>query len=98
MILSSFDRNELIILDRDAAGGVRELDRQLFGLTMDEIYEWLMGTRPESPVITTMLEQEDPAADVLIYQSSETNEAEAKEQLEHRQEMLRRLQATSRDH
>jgi energy-coupling factor transporter ATP-binding protein EcfA2 len=46
LVLANFDVNEIIALDRDRDGNVRELDRQILGFTSDEIYEWLMGTRP----------------------------------------------------
>ena len=64
LIVSSFDRHELVILDRDAEGGIRSLDRQIFGMSMDEIYQWLMDTPPESPVIARMLEEADPKTEV----------------------------------
>jgi hypothetical protein len=46
LVLANFDANEIIALDRDYDGNIRELDRQILGFTSDQIYEWLMGTRP----------------------------------------------------
>jgi len=46
MVLSSFDRDELVILDAGSPGGTRQLDRQVFGMTMDDVYSWLMNTSP----------------------------------------------------
>lgn len=51
LVLSSFDKSELVLLDVDAPGGKRLLDRQILGFTMDEVYEWLMGTEPQSAAL-----------------------------------------------
>jgi hypothetical protein len=95
LVLSSFDRSELIILDRDAEGGVRELDRQLFGMSMDDIYQWLMGTVPESPVIEALLREADPKAALLLAQTPRTSESEAEEKLARRRAFLKRVQMES---
>jgi hypothetical protein len=93
IMLSCFDRNELIVLDRNAAGGIRELDRQLFGMSMDDIYYWLMGTKPESPVIEKLLEKIDPdqVAERLLAQSSDVSEQMAVDIVATRKALLRRL-------
>jgi AAA domain, putative AbiEii toxin, Type IV TA system/AAA domain len=93
MILACFDRNELIVLDEDSSDGQRKLDRQLFGLTMDEIFEYLIGTEPHSPVITDILEKDKPRATELLYQGANKSEAEAREELAWRRQLLQRLQA-----
>jgi predicted ATP-binding protein involved in virulence len=91
LVLASFDRNELVVLDRDSKAGVRELDRQLFGLTMDQIYEWLMETPPESAVIEQLIAEKDPRAAALITQSPTVNEEEAEEKVARRLELMKRL-------
>ncbi len=93
LILSCFDRRELVILDRNSQTGIRELDRDLFGMSMDDIYRWLMGTRPESPVIADMLHGADPKAAVLLEQSPHISEAEALEQIAARRAFLERMKA-----
>jgi predicted ATP-binding protein involved in virulence len=93
MILASFDLGELIVLDEGSDEGQRKLDRQLFGLTMDEIVEYLMGTKPQSPVITQILETDRPRAAELLYQGASRSEEEAREALARRQRMLQRIQA-----
>ncbi len=91
LVLSCFDRRELVILDRDSEGGIRTLDRQLFGMSMDDIYRWLMDTPPDSPVIEAMLRDADPSAAVLLAQSPDTTEREAEERVTRRRAFLRRL-------
>lgn len=91
LVLSSFDRRELVILDRDTDGGVRGLDRQLFGMSMDDIYQWLMGTQPSSPVIEELLRKADPNAALLLAQGSDTSEAEAETKLARRRSFLERV-------
>jgi hypothetical protein len=59
LVLANFDVNEIIALDRDSEGNVRELDRQILGFTSDEIYEWLMGTRPMGTAIEEEIRQSD---------------------------------------
>ncbi len=44
LVLSNFDRAEIIALDRSVPGRVRELDRQILAFSVDQIYEWLMET------------------------------------------------------
>ena len=51
LILSNFDSNEIIALDRRAEGGIRQLDRQILGFTTDQIYQWLMGTEPSGAAL-----------------------------------------------
>ena len=55
LVLGCFDKNEIIALDRQAEGGVRVLDRQIFGFSTDEIYEWLMGTDSSGRTIGQLL-------------------------------------------
>lgn len=72
LVLSSFDRAELIILEADSEGqvGVRELDRQVFGFTMDEVYRWLMRTSPHSSVLEQKAKEgDDPNLALYLLQS-----------------------------
>jgi predicted ATPase len=68
LVLSSFDRSELIVLEADEKGlvGTRELDRQVFAFSMDEIYKWLMRTPPRSSVIEEKIASGDDS-NVLSY-------------------------------
>ena len=92
MVLAAFDRDELVILDRDEPGGVRELDRQIFGMSMDDVYEWLMGTSPGSSVVEDMIEAgSDPDIAAFLYQSSDVDQEDARLLLEHRRELVRKL-------
>lgn len=72
LVLGSFDRNELIILEADEEGLVttRTLDRQVFGFSMDEIYKWLMRTPPHSSVLEEKVANgDDPNLASYLYQS-----------------------------
>ena len=91
MILSCFDREELVVLDAAEEGGVRTLDRQLFGLSMDEIFEYLMGTKPNSPVFSEIAARNRDEAAKLVYQSADRSQADAEVELRRREELLRRL-------
>jgi hypothetical protein len=62
LVLANFDANEIIALDRGSYGNIRELDRQILGFTADEIYEWLMGTRPGGVEIEEELRKSDEGA------------------------------------
>jgi hypothetical protein len=72
LVLGSFDRNELIVLEADEEGLVttRTLDRQVFGFSMDEIYKWLMRTPPHSSVLEEKVASgDDPDLASYLYQS-----------------------------
>jgi predicted ATPase len=92
LVLSSFDRMELIALDRQAESGIRELDRQIFAFSMDQVYEFLMGTPAQSTVIEEKLSQgTDPDLPLYLYQSEDQNEEQAKERLEERKRLVEKL-------
>lgn len=96
LVLSSFDRAELVVLDRDAEEGVRELDRQIFAFSTDQVYQWLMDTPPQSTVIEEKLERGDDAeAALLLYQSQDRNEAEAKVEIAERKQLIAQLRRSS---
>ena len=98
LVLSSFDTSEIVALDRNEPGGVRFLDRQILGFTTDQIYTWLMGTRPTSAAMEQELAgNETPGADSeeeldeLLMMSPEVSADEAKKRARERRERLKRL-------
>jgi predicted ATPase len=98
LVLANFDANEIIALDRDVDGNVRELDRQILGFTSDQIYEWLMGTRPMGAAMEEELRKSDNGtgkddAEVarLMRVSPTTNEEAAGKQVAEFKEILKTL-------
>jgi len=92
LVLSSFDRGELVMLDANSPTGARELDRQVFGFTMDDIYAWLMDTSPGSPVMEDMLKEgSDPELAVYLYQSKDVDEDRAREIIAERESQIAKL-------
>ena len=100
LVVSSFDRNELILLDNRNQDGVRLLDRQIMGFSIEEIYRWLMGTSPTSAYVEEKLRQADRTEPddldetmlgLLLDQSPECNEQEALEKAAWRKKMLDKL-------
>jgi hypothetical protein len=91
MVLSSFDRDELVILDAASPGGTKDLDRQVFGMTMDEVYSWLMNTSPGSPVMEEMLEKQDPDVAMFLYQSKDVSQELARKLIDARREDIKVL-------
>jgi tetratricopeptide (TPR) repeat protein len=90
LVLSSFDQNELIVLDAQSSTGVRELDRQILGFSTDEIYEWLMETEPRSVALKETVDQEQLA--LLLAQSPDVNEQKAQANQELRRKLVERMQ------
>jgi predicted ATPase len=99
MVLASFDRNELILLEQDKGGlGIREIDRQIFGFSMNEIYKWLLGTNANSPVIEELIKQgEDPEVLQYLYVSPETDGSAAKDRLQQRKTLLDELRGEQKN-
>ncbi len=91
LILASFDRSEIVLLDRDAEGGVRPLDRQILGFSSDQVYRWLMGTSPYSAAIEDKLEREDDDVPLLLEQDEHQNEEQARQELVRWRERVERL-------
>jgi len=95
LVLANFDVNEIIALDRNEAGHVRPLDRQILGFSTDQIYEWLMGTRPTGVAIENVIHEADEGkADpdrvaALMRTSPETSEATALKQVSEFKEILK---------
>jgi hypothetical protein len=97
LVLASFDRAEIVVLDRDAENGIRELDRQIFAFSTDQVYEFLMGTPPQSTVIEEKLEKgDDPELALYLYQSQERSEEEARADLEERRRLIEELRGAAR--
>jgi hypothetical protein len=99
LVLANFDVNEIIALDRDRDGNVRELDRQILGFTSDEIYEWLMGTRPMGAAIEEELRKSDEGLGKdqegvarMMRVSPNTDEEAARKQVAEFKEILGALQ------
>ncbi|MGH9276973.1 MAG: AAA family ATPase, partial [Acidimicrobiales bacterium] len=91
LVAASFEREELVLLDREAPGGIRHLDRQILAFTADEVYEWLLDTRPYSEAGRQQLEQGGHEATRLLYQSPEHGEAQAEELLREQEHLLQKL-------
>ena len=98
LVLANFDANEIIALDRDVEGNIRELDRQILGFTTDEIYEWLMGTRPMGAAIEEEIQKSDEGVGwdkeelaSLMRISPATNEEAARKQVSEFKEILKSL-------
>lgn len=100
LVLASFDRNEIKMLDSTEPGGVRELDRDILGFTTDQIYGWLMDTKPRGIVLEELLahangaeaspeRQRDLA--VLVASTPDFNEADAQRRVAWRQDLLARI-------
>lgn len=98
LVLANFDANEIIALDRDSCGNIRELDRQILSFTADEIYEWLMGTRPVGAEIQEELRKSDEGRGrdpkemaVMMRVSPSTDEDAARDQVSEFKEILKTL-------
>lgn len=95
LVLANFDVNEIIALDRNEASHVRFLDRQILGFSTDQIYDWLMGTRPTGVAIENVIREADEGrADpdqvaTLMRTSPETSEANARKQVSEFKEILK---------
>jgi len=98
LVLANFDVNEIIALDRDQEGNVRELDRQILGFSSDQIYQWLMGTPPTGEAIAELLEKnqsrgqptDDEVAE-LLDTSPRVNDSEARERVKKLKDTIGRL-------
>jgi len=98
LVLANFDANEIIALDRDQDGNIRELDRQILGFTSDQIYEWLMGTRPMGAEMGEELRKSDEGLGEgeeevarLMRVTPDTNGEAAKHQVTEFKEILKTL-------
>lgn len=86
LVLASFDRHELIALDRDEPGGVRSIDRQVLGFSPDEVYEWLLGTPASSEAMEFEIRDAEPGTSrraelAELLDARDSVDAEAQERL-----------------
>jgi hypothetical protein len=98
LVLANFDANEIIALDRGSDGNIRELDRQILNFTTDQIYEWLMGTRPMGAAIQDEIQKSDEGSgknpeDIarMMRVTPETGENAARQQVAEFKEILKTL-------
>jgi len=99
LVLSSFDRHEIIALDRSEPSGVRQLDRQILGWTADDVITWLMGADATSAALDEQMAAAehapggaaDRALAELLTQSPETNAEEAAQRIDRLVSRLDRL-------
>ncbi len=95
LVLANFDANEIIALDRNEEGHIRPLDRQIMGFSTDQIYEWLMGTRPTGMAIEEITKEADQGkADrdrlaALLRTSPDVSGEKARKQVSEFNEILR---------
>ncbi|MFH1466806.1 MAG: AAA family ATPase [Pseudomonadota bacterium] len=99
LVLSCFDKNELVLLDHDAEGGVRALDRQIMGFTMDQVYEHLMATEPAGGALAHQMDrleglEADKAREIerqiatMIEQSPHVDACQAEQRIARRRQLL----------
>jgi len=101
LVLSSFHSSEIVALDRSEPGGVRLLDRQIFGFSIDQIYDWLMETPPTSAVMEEKLSIEElnipsdrrEELAELLEMSPRVDSEEAEDRVRVRREKLRKLKS-----
>lgn len=82
LVVSSFDRREIVLLELGEQGPQRRmLDRQILGFSSDEVYEYLMGIPPRSSALDEPLEGDRAGARrvEILAQSPEVNEEQAKD-------------------
>jgi len=92
LVISSFDRNELVILDRNEADGQRHLDRQILSFSSDQIYDWLMETPPHSAALDAKVQDpSDPDLPILLYQTPEHSAKEAERRHRRQQAILQEM-------
>jgi hypothetical protein len=77
LVLSCFDRHEIIALDRDAPGGIRALDRQILGASPDDIYRWLMDTPPSGGAFEALSRTHPIEDEALLRVSTDVDDAQA---------------------
>ncbi len=90
LVLASFDKDELILLDADATGGIRTLDRQIMGFRSDQVMSFLMGAAPHSEALTALPEKQQA---LYGYQTPDVGPREARAKLEWRRDMVKKLRA-----
>ena len=99
MVLASFAIDEVRLLGANPFRVIPHSDREIIGMTMDDVYTWLLDTPPLSKVIERM---DDPDRDVarFLYQSRDVDRKEAEYLSAIREERVlefRRKQSRSSD-
>ncbi len=89
LIVTSFESSELVVLDRSAPGGIRVLDREVLGFSTNEVYDWLLDTKPVSEAGAEQMAA-DPGSE-LLYQSPTLNASKAKQLADMQGELLAKL-------
>jgi predicted ATPase len=95
LVLANFDAGEIIALDRDEVGNVRQIDRQILSFTSNEIYDYLMKTQPTGAAMDEELKGMDTGSAAergriaeLMQSDPDTNAAAARQRVEEFREIL----------
>jgi hypothetical protein len=94
LVISSFDRREIVLLKAGPKGPEREpLDRQILGFSTDEVYEYLMAIEPHSAALEEQLEEGKDGAKLahILAQSPTVNDEQAKQERALLDELAKRL-------
>ena len=78
LVVSSFDRREIVLLQLTADGPKRkDLDRQILGFSSDEVYEYLMETDPHRAALQEKFARGEDNAQLahILAQSPKVNDA-----------------------
>jgi hypothetical protein len=89
LVVTSFESSELVVLDREAEGGIRQLDREVLAFTANEVYDWLLDTRPVSTA--GVAEMAADRGSELLYQSPTLDAAQAKQLADMQGDLLAKL-------
>lgn len=89
LVLASFDRCELILLDPEAPDGMRTPDRQVVGFSMDEIYEFLMNTPADSAAA------DDVPNKAMLLESKTLDANQVRDLLNERRQLVAKLKPKS---
>ncbi len=96
LVVSSFDRRELLVLDAGPNGPeARELDRQILGFSTDEVYRYLMNVQPHSGALEAGLQSgggpNHGSVASILAQSPDVSEQQAREDRAWLDELARRV-------
>lgn len=92
LIVTSFESSELVVLDRGSSGGIKELDREVLGFSANEVYDWLLDTKPVSEAGAEQMAA-DPGSEML-YQSPTLDSSKAKQLAIMQRDLLAKLSST----
>lgn len=94
LVISSFDRREIVLLEPGPEGPERhELDRQILAFTTDEVYEFLMDVPPHSAALEERFQngKGDARLAELMAQSPKVSEQQAQEDRAWIEDLARRV-------